>query len=150
MLQQESVDNAVLVLILSLLGKDYLQDFVHVGGTGLALRIGQRKSMHVHLFTSKDLNAEILLEELETDFSFQMDFIDLYFLLADHKYDVERLLSYYQAKYSRRNAMHALKSLNYFDDVDVCDWPEMIKRKDASWDEIQKLLKSLRIIYQED
>jgi hypothetical protein len=200
MLQKESVDKAILNLILSLLGKDYLQDFVLVDGTGLALIIGHRKSIDIDLFTSKDFDAENLLEKLEIDFNFQMDFlaentikgtiggvkvvfiahkypsigntikveglriqslddisamkvnsvandgtrvkdfIDLYFLLTDHKYDVEGLLSNYKSKYSQRNALHALKSLNYFENVDVSDWPELIKRKDISWDEIQKFL----------
>jgi len=207
MLQKESVDKAILDLIFSLLGKDYLQDFELVGGTGLALIIGHRKSIDIDLFTSKDFNAEILLEKLETDFSFQMDFlevntikgnmggvkvdfiahkypaigntikveglriqslddisamkvnsvandgtrvkdfIDLYFLLADHKYDVESLLSNYKSKYSQRNALQALKSLNYFYDVDLNDWPEMIKRKDTSWDEIQKFLDKACELY---
>lgn len=200
MLQKESVDKAVLDLILSLHKKEYLQDYILVGGTGLALIIGHRKSMDIDLFTSKDFDAESLLERLESDFNFQMDFlerntikgnikgvkvdliahkypaigntieidgiriqsmddisamkvnsvandgtrvkdfVDLYFLLADHNYDVERLLSNYQAKYAQRNALHALKSLYYFDDVDVNDWPELILKKDTSWDEIQDIL----------
>jgi hypothetical protein len=75
------------------------------------------------------------------------DFNDLYFLLADHEYKVERLLRNYKAKYSQRIAMHALKSLNYFEDVDVSDWPELIKRKDISWDEIQKFLNKVCELY---
>ena len=68
------------------------------------------------------------------------DYIDLYFLLSDHNYDVESLLSNYKTKYAQRNALHALKSLNYFEDVNVSDWPELIRRKDKSWEEIQKFL----------
>lgn len=200
MLQKESVEKTVLELICALQGKDYLKDFVLVGGTGLALLIGHRKSLDIDLFTSKDFDAESLLEKLEPDFNFQMDFlqrntikgivegvkvdfiahkypvigntievdgiriqsvddisamkvnsvandgtrvkdyIDLYFLLSDHNYDVESLLSNYKAKYAQRNALHALKSLNYFEDVNVSDWPELIRRKDTSWEEIQKFL----------
>jgi hypothetical protein len=207
MLQKESVDKAVFDLILSLQRKDYLQDFILVGGTGLALIIGHRKSMDIDLFTLKDFDAESILEKLETDFNFQMDFlerntikgsikgvkvdfithkypaigytveedgirilsmddisamkvnsvandgtrvkdfIDLYFLLADHNYDVESLLSNYTAKYSKRNALHALKSLNYFEDVDVSDWPELLRRKDTSWDEVQILLNKACELY---
>jgi len=207
MLQKESVDKAVLDLILSLMGKDYLQDFMLVGGTGLALIIGHRKSMDIDLFASKDFDEVSLLEKLETDFNFQLDFlegntikgnvegakvdfiahkyptigrtieedgiriqsvddisamkvnsvandgtrakdfIDLYFLLADHKYDVERLLSNYKAKYSQRNALHALKSLNYFEDVEVSDWPELIKNKETNWDEIREFLDKACELY---
>ena len=200
MLQKESVDKTVLDLISALQGKDYLKDFILVGGTGLALIIGHRKSFDIDLFTSKEFVAEQLLEKLESDFDFQMDyigentikgnsagikvdllahkyptigdtieieniriasmddlsamkvnsvandgtrvkdFIDLYFLLTEHEYDVERLLSNYKAKYSQRNALHALKSLSYFEDVDLSAWPELNKKKDTNWDEIQEVL----------
>ena len=36
--------------------------------------------------------------------------------------------------------MHALKSLSYFEDVDLNDWPELIKKKDTSWDVVQEIL----------
>jgi hypothetical protein len=200
MLQKGSVDKTVLDLISALQGKDYLKDFILVGGTGLALIIGHRRSVDIDLFTSKDFVAEQLLEKLESDFNFQMDyvggntikgnsagikvdllahkypsigdtieveniriasmddisamkinsvandgtrikdFIDLYFLLAEHKYNIERLLRNYKAKYSQRNALHALKSLSYFEDVDLSDWPELNKKNDISWDEIQEIL----------
>jgi hypothetical protein len=200
MLQKESVDKEILDLISALQGKDYLKEFILVGGTGLALIIGHRKSADIDLFTSTDFNAERVLEKLESDFLFQMDyiegntikgssggikmdllahkypsigktieleniriasmddisamkinsvaidgtrvkdFIDLYFLVTEQDYSVERLLNNYKAKYSQRNALHALKSLNYFEDVDISDWPELIYRKDTSWDEIKEIL----------
>jgi hypothetical protein len=200
MYQKESVDKTVFDLICALQGKDYLKDFTLVGGTGLALIIGHRKSVDIDLFTSKDFNAEHLLEKLESDFAFHMDyigenilkgnssgikvdflthkypsigetitidhiriasmddisamkinsvandgtrvkdFIDLYFLLAEHEYNVERLLRNYKAKYSQRNALHALKSLCYFEDIDLNDWPELHKKKELSWHEIQEFI----------
>ena len=187
MLQKESVDKAVLGLLYALQEKEYLKHFFLVGGTGLALMIGHRKSMDIDLFTTRDFDTEILLEKLESDFNFSMDFIeknmikgyadgvkvdflahkypminerletedlriaslddisamkvnsiandgtrvkdfiDLYFLLSEHDYKVEKLLNNFQAKYTRRNAMHALKSLNYFEDVNLADWPELLK-----------------------
>ena len=75
MLQKESVDKTVFELISALLGKDYLKDFILVGGTGLALIIGHRKSVVIDLFTSQDFVAEQVLEKLESDFAFQMDYI---------------------------------------------------------------------------
>ena len=75
MLQKESVDKTVFDLISALQGKDYLKDFILVGGTGLALIIGHRKSVDIDLFTSKDFDAEHPLEKLESDFAFQMDYI---------------------------------------------------------------------------
>jgi hypothetical protein len=46
-----------------------------VGGTGLALMIGHRKSVDIYLFTSEDFDAEFILGKLESDFAFQMDFM---------------------------------------------------------------------------
>ena len=107
-----------------------------VGGTGLALQIGHRKSDDIDLFTLSDFNQEELLQNLESDFNFQLDFIDLYYLL--HDFDVEQLLKNYGEKYQLRNAMHALKSLNYFDDVITEDWPEIIRDKELKWDTIME------------
>lgn len=51
MLQKEAVDKTVLDLLFALQEKDYLKDFFLVGGTGLALMIGHRKSSDIDLFT---------------------------------------------------------------------------------------------------
>ena len=169
MLQKESVDRAVLSLLYALQEKEYLKNFFLVGGTGLALMIGHRKSIDIDLFTTRDFDTEILLEKLESDFDFRMDFIekntikgyadgvkvdflahkypminkrleiedlriaslddisamkvnsiandgtrvkdfiDLFFLVSEHDYKIEKLLNNYEAKYTQRNAMHALK-----------------------------------------
>jgi hypothetical protein len=200
MLQKESLDKKVLDLIFALLEKEYLKDFFLVGGTGLALMIGHRISVDIDLFTTRDFNAENLLEKLESDINFSMDFIekntikgytngikidllahkyplinktleieelriasmddisamkvnsiandgtrvkdfiDLYFLICQHDYNVEKLLKNYEAKYTQRNAMHALKSLNYFEDVNIADWPELLKNKEISWKEMKNTI----------
>jgi hypothetical protein len=202
MLQKESVNQKVLDIINALQAKDYLKDFILVGGTGLAMIIDHRKSDDIDLFTKEDFDAGYLLEKLESDFAFQMDyierntikgnitgikvdilahkypsigdsieienirrasmddlsamkinsiandgtrvkdFIDLYFLLTEHEYNVEKLLGNYKAKYSRRNVLHALKSLYYFEDVDLNDWPELNREKNLNWDKIKKILGS--------
>ncbi len=202
MLQRESVDKRVLDSIFALQEKEYLKDFYLVGGTGLALIIGHRKSVDIDLFTSKDFDAEHILEKLESDFAFHMDylggntikgsvagikvdllarkypligdtiemekfriasmddiaamkinsvandgtrvkdFIDLYFLITERGFTIDRLLENFKAKYSQRNALHALKSLVYFEDVNLNDWPVMIKNKSISWDEIMIVLRN--------
>ena len=193
MLRKESIDTKVLGLLFSLQEKEYLKDFFLVGGTGLALMIGHRLSIDIDLFTTKDFDAENLLEKLESDFDFSMDFIDkntikgyadgvkvdflahkyplinkileienlriasiddisamkvnsvandgtrvkdfidLFFLISEHEYSVEKLLKNYEAKYIQRNAMHALKSLNYFEEVNIADWPELLEKEEISW-----------------
>jgi hypothetical protein len=197
MLQKESINTKVLDLLYSLQGKEYLKDFFLVGGTGLALMLGHRKSVDIDLFTAGDFDAENLLEKLESDFDFSMDyidkntikgdtnglkvdflahkyplinkileieklriasiddisamkvnsiandgtrvkdFIDLFFLISEHGYTVEKLIKNYETKYVLRNAMHALKSLNYFEEVNIADWPELLKNKELSWKDVR-------------
>ena len=47
------------------------------------------------------------------------------------------MLGFYQTKYNDRNTFHALKSLNYFDEVDLADWPQQIKNKKLTWNKIK-------------
>jgi len=66
------------------------------------------------------------------------DFVDMYFLLE--VYSVHQILEYYQNKYNDRNVFHALKSLNYFDDVDLSDWPVLISNKKFTWTTVKKTI----------
>ena len=66
------------------------------------------------------------------------DFIDLYFLLDDGFCTIGQLLEYYQSKYKLRNPMHAMKSLNYFEDVDISDWPELLRKKEVRWKDMKR------------
>jgi Nucleotidyl transferase AbiEii toxin, Type IV TA system len=61
------------------------------------------------------------------------DFIDIYFILEEHKYGVADMLKFYQTKYSQLGDMHVLKSLIYFNDVDLSDWPVLIKKPHLKW-----------------
>jgi hypothetical protein len=63
------------------------------------------------------------------------DFVDLYFLLD--QFSITQLLGFYENKYNDRNTFHALKSLNYFDEVDLADWPVLLKNKKITWDEVK-------------
>ncbi len=59
------------------------------------------------------------------------DFVDLYFLLE--LYSVQQILEFYQNKYNDRNVFHALKSLKYFDEVDLSDWPVLTSKNKFTW-----------------
>lgn len=63
------------------------------------------------------------------------DFVDLYFLLD--QFSITQMLGFYETKYKDRNTFHALKSLNYFDEVDLADWPVLIKNKKVTWDKVK-------------
>jgi hypothetical protein len=205
MLQKEAVDKDTLALIKNLQSKEYLTDFILVGGTALAIHIGHRKSIDIDLFTTHDFDAQLILEKLENDFNFRLDFqdkntlkgfigdikvdilshkydlinppacidvvnlasieditamklnaisrdgtrvkdfIDIYYLLKD--YSIDDFLSFYEKKYSQRNSMHVLKSLNYFDDVSLEDWPVLVKDPNLSWKSIKKRINESVLAY---
>ena len=64
------------------------------------------------------------LNAISTSGQRSKDFIDIYYLLK--KYSLERMLDFYQKKYNQQNISFILKSLIYFDDVDLGDWPVLI------------------------
>lgn len=53
----------------SLMEKDYLEQFVLVGGTSLALQIGHRKSIDLDMFSVSDVDTDLLLDRLKEDYS---------------------------------------------------------------------------------
>ena len=66
------------------------------------------------------------------------DFIDLYFLLKEMNFS--EIIQFYKTKYQTNNDFHAIKSLGYFDDIIIAEWPKMILEKDL---DIKKLKKSI-------
>ena len=45
------------------------------------------------------------------------DFVDLYYLL--HHFKLDEIIQFYEQKYQSENSFHALKSITYFNDLDV-------------------------------
>lgn len=68
MLHTKTVKSELLGLLNILMEKDYLKDFVLVGGTALSLQIGHRMSIDLDLFTLNDFDAIPLRDILEDDF----------------------------------------------------------------------------------
>jgi predicted nucleotidyltransferase component of viral defense system len=69
------------------------------------------------------------------------DFVDIYFVLETHKYSIADMLKFYQKKYNQQGEMHILKSLVYFDDVDLSDWPVLLRKPHLKWTEIRKKIE---------
>lgn len=71
------------------------------------------------------------------------DFIDIFYLLR--KFSIEQMIGFYKEKYTQYNEVSVLKSLVYFDDIDFCDWPEIIDEPNLKWntikDELEKSVK---------
>lgn len=68
MLYLATIEPVTLGLLKSLMQKDYLQQFVLVGGTALALQIGHRKSIDLDLFTVSDIDTDVLLDNLQKEY----------------------------------------------------------------------------------
>ena len=73
------------------------------------------------------------------------DFIDIYYLLD--KYDIDDILRFYKTKYNQENDGLILKSLIYFDDVDISDWPILIKDLGIKWSGIKKRIEKAILQY---
>jgi hypothetical protein len=65
------------------------------------------------------------------------DFVDIYFILDSNKYSLEDMVKFYQIKYSQQSDMHVLKSLMYFDDIDLSDWPVLLKNRPLQWSDVR-------------
>lgn len=72
MLQRETVEPGTLSLIYSLQEKEYLQSFILVGGTALALQLGHRISTDIDLFTNQRFYVPDLLTSLQLDYTLEI------------------------------------------------------------------------------
>ena len=67
------------------------------------------------------------------------DFIDIYYGLKN--YTICDMIEFYKAKYNQQDASHVLKSLIYFDDVDLADWPVLVKDPDLKWETVMNKIE---------
>lgn len=72
-------------------------------------------------------------------------FDDNYYLL--NSYTLGNMLEFYQEKYEQQNRAFVLKSLIYFDDVDLSDWPALIENPKLKWIDIKSRIEKLVIRY---
>jgi len=68
MLQLQTVKPNTLELLKSLMQKEYLNSFVLVGGTALALQMGNRESIDLDLFSTTDFSSSEILSSLLFDY----------------------------------------------------------------------------------
>jgi hypothetical protein len=67
------------------------------------------------------------------------DFIDIYYLLND--YSLAQIISFFKSKYQQQSDFHAIKSLLFFDDVDLADWPVLLTDKQLKWPQVMKKIQ---------
>ncbi|MCD4697137.1 MAG: nucleotidyl transferase AbiEii/AbiGii toxin family protein [Bacteroidales bacterium] len=131
MLFTNTIDPPTLELLKSLQARTYLKGCYLVGGTALALYFGHRKSIDLDLFATSGQRSK--------------DFIDIYY--AFQKFSLDEMLDFYKQKYDQENDTHILKSLIYFDDVDLSDWPVLLQDPNLGWKEVVRKLESETLNY---
>jgi hypothetical protein len=67
------------------------------------------------------------------------DFIDIYYLLND--YSFSQIVAFFKSKYRQHSDFHAIKSLTFFDDVDLADWPVLLTEKQLKWPQVMKKIQ---------
>ena len=73
------------------------------------------------------------------------DFIDIYYFLQS--YSLAEMVSFYQKKYALGNEVNILKSIIYFDDVDLTDWPILLKEPTLKWSAVKKRITQATLAY---
>ncbi|MCX6278734.1 MAG: nucleotidyl transferase AbiEii/AbiGii toxin family protein [Bacteroidetes bacterium] len=73
------------------------------------------------------------------------DFIDIYYLLS--KYSIGNMLDFYKEKYNQQNDTFILKSLIYFTDVDLADYPVLIKDPLLKWSDVKRRIEKAVLNY---
>lgn len=92
----------------------------------------------INLSNVKDIAAMKLAAI--TDRGTKKDYIDLYFL-AKNKFPFEKMFSFYDKKYKifESNKLTLLKALQYFEDANGSDMPEMVEKID--WEEVKEFFR---------
>lgn len=67
------------------------------------------------------------------------DFIDIYYLL--NSFTVEEMIGFYKKKYAQYNDTNVLKSLCWFQDVDLSDWPILLKTPELKWQTVKNTIE---------
>jgi hypothetical protein len=73
------------------------------------------------------------------------DFIDIYYLLEE--FSLADLISFYKKKYTQYNEVNVLKSVTWFNDVELDDWPLILKNKNLNWEEVKDRIVNATKIY---
>ena len=100
----------------------------------------------VHILSVPDLIA-MKLNAISVSGQRSKDFIDIYFILEENRFTIADMLKFYQLKYNQHGNMHILKSLIYFNDVDLSGWPVLLKKPHLKWTDVKKLIEKEVLLY---
>lgn len=88
----------------------------------------------ISLYSMEDIIA-MKLNAICTSGQRPKDFIDIFFCLDT--YNIGEMIGFYQNKYNQEGDSHVLKSMIYFEDVDLSDWPVILKNKKLKWEVVK-------------
>ena len=121
MLHTQTVEPLTLELLRSLVQKEYLSQFVLVGGTAPSLN--DIVAMKLNAITGRGKKK---------------DFFDLYFLLKH--FTMKELLNLYMEKYPHQTTFHVVRSLVYFVDAEEDPDPFVFDDK-TTWSEVKSSIE---------
>lgn len=107
--------------------------------------IAEPENVHGNVLLSIPDITAMKLNAISTSGQRSKDFIDIYYLL--NIYDLENMLKFYQKKYDQQNVAFILKSLIYFKDVDLSDWPVLIENPKLKWVDVKKRIEKAVLEY---
>ncbi|MBE0648954.1 MAG: nucleotidyl transferase AbiEii/AbiGii toxin family protein [Bacteroidales bacterium] len=98
----------------------------------------------ISLLSIPDIIA-MKLNAISTSGQRSKDLIDVYYLLNEYK--LGQMLEFYKEKYNQENVSFILKSLIYFEEVDLADWPVLIENPKLKWADVKKRLEKVVLDY---
>ena len=76
MLYTQTVEPKTLDILKKIMKDPQLTSFILVGGTALSLQIGHRISVDLDLFSNTSFDEQKVLEHLQNNYNFELDFLD--------------------------------------------------------------------------
>ncbi|MBU1349253.1 nucleotidyl transferase AbiEii/AbiGii toxin family protein [Patescibacteria group bacterium] len=99
---------------------------------------------NISMLSNEDI-AAMKLNAISVSGQRVKDFIDIYYLLGI--YTVEEMTGFYKMKYAQYNDANVIKSLCWFDDVDLSDWPVLLKTPELNWETVKKTIEKATLTY---
>jgi len=93
------------------------------------------ESNRIRMLSAKDISA-MKLNAITGDGTRIKDFVDVYFLLD--QFSLEEMVEFYKTKYQQDDGLMILRSLVYFDDVDLAEWPRLFREVSLTFEQVKK------------
>ncbi len=133
MLHYEAIEPKTLDLLKALAALPGFEEFVLVGGTGLALQLGHRLSIDLDFFTQDEFNVISAI----TSRGAKKDFFDITEILKH--IPLEEALNLFEKKYPSAERFMAMKFLSWFEDAEGD--PDPIVLNDLTWRKVKETIQ---------